>query len=221
MAFGQNPISYNLLSFNGATTGGRAGQQRDAWYSSRHGSLYSATYGTPTLGTTAAVAGAVFSASNATTTTLTVGLATTYTGICLSNPAASTVNLAVRKVGIAISATTVANAFGLATGWSAAGVVTHTTPITGILANYIGAATASGSVALAAASQAKVDAACTLVGTPLYSLFLSGAAATSVFGGLFSVDDGIIIPPGGWCAVVGTGGTTGFWGTFNWEELAP
>lgn len=221
MAFGQNPISYNLLTFNGGLTAGRGGQQKDAWYSSRHGSLYSAAYGTPALGTTAAVAGAVFSASSASTTTLSVGLATTYTGICLSNPAASTVNLVVRKVGIAVSATSAANAFGLATGWSAAGVVTHTTPITGILANYVGAAAASGSVALGAASQAKVDAACTIVGTPLYSLFLAGAATSSVFGGLFSIDDGFIIPPGGYCCVVGTGGTTAFWGTFNWEELAP
>jgi hypothetical protein len=221
MAFGQNPISYNLLTFNGAVTGGQSGVQKDAWGSQRHGSLYSAAYGVPKLGTVPAVAGAVFSASNASTTTLSVGLATTYTGICLSNPAASTVNLVVRKVGIGVSATTAANAFGLATGWSSAGVVTHTTPITGILANYIGAATSSGSVGLAAASQAKVDAACTIVGTPLYTLFFGGVATSSVFGGLFSIDDGIIVPPGGYCCVVGTGGTTGFWGTFNWEELAP
>jgi hypothetical protein len=214
-------LTYPFNSFNNAQTGVRAGQQKDAWYSQRHSWLYQSTYGTPALGSVAAVAGASFSGGNAAAATLTVGLATTYTGCCLSNPAASTVNLVVRKVGIAVSATSAANAFGLATGWIAAGVVTHTTPITGILGNYIGAATASGSVALAAASQAKLDAACTLVGTPLYTQFLGAAATSSVFGGLFSVDDAFIVPPGGWCAIVGSGGTTGFWGSFYWEEVAP
>jgi hypothetical protein len=221
MAFGQNPISYNLLTFNNALTGGRAGVQQDAWSSQRHGVLYSSTYGTPTLGKVAAVAGASFSGANASTTTLSVGLATTYTGICLSNPAGSTVNLVPRKVGIGVSATSAANVFGLASGWSSAGVVTHTTPITGIVGNYIGAATSSGSIALAAASQAKLDAACTIVGTPVYTQFLGAAATTSIFSSLYTLDDGFIIPPGGYLCIVGTGGTTAFWGSFYWEELAP
>jgi len=216
----QSNLWWPFLTFNNAQAGARLGQQKDAWYSKRHGDLYQGVYGTPALGSVAAQSGAVFSGANASSATLTIGLTTTYTGICLSNPASSTVNLVVRKVGIAVSATTAANAFGLATGWLSTGLVTHTTPITGILNNYVGGATSSGSI-VSPTAQAKLDAACTLVGTPLYSMFLGAAATSSVFGGLFSVDDGFIIPPGGWCAVVGSGGTTGFWGSFTWEEVAP
>jgi F0F1-type ATP synthase membrane subunit c/vacuolar-type H+-ATPase subunit K len=218
--FGQNNLFYPFVTFNNAGSGARLGQQRDAWYSKRHGDYYGSVYGIPALGAVAAVSGAVFSGANASTTTLSVGLATTYTGICLSNPAASTVNLVARKTGITVSATSAANAFGLATGWLAAGITVHTTPITGILNNYVGGATSSGSV-VSPAAQAKLDAACTLVGTPLYSSFLGAAATSSVFGTTYDLGDLFIVPPGGWVAVVGTGGSTGFWGSFTWEEVAP
>jgi len=218
----QNNLFWPFLTFNNAQAGARLGQQKDAWYSKRHGDLYQGVYGTPTLGSVAAQSGSVFSGGNASAATLSVGLATTYTGCCLSNPAGATVpvNLVVRKVGIAVSATSAANAFGLATGWLAAGITTHTTPITGILNNYVGGATSSGSI-VSPAAQAKLDAACTLVGTPLYSMFLGAAATSSVFGNSYDLGDAFIVPPGGWIAIVGTGGTTGFWGSFTWEELAP
>jgi hypothetical protein len=216
----QANLFYPFNTFNNAQSGARVGTQKDAWYSKRHGDLYQGVYGTPTVGSVASLSGSVFSGGNASAATLTVGLATTYTGCCLNNPITNTPNLVVRKVGIAVSATTAANAFGLATGWSSAGIVTHTTPITGILNNYVGGATSSGSI-VSPASVAKLDAACTLVGTPLYSKFLGAAATSSVFGGVFNLDDEFIVPPGGWIAIVGSGGSTGFWGSFTWEELAP
>jgi hypothetical protein len=222
MAFGQSNLFYPFQSFNNAQTGTRAGQQKDSWVSDRHGALYSATYGTPALGTTAAVAGAAFSAANASTTTVSAALATTYTGFCLSNPAASTVNLVVRGGGFGVApvgATGVA--VGLISGWSSAGVVTHTTPITGIVANYIGAATSSGSVALAAASAAKVDAACTIVGTPVWTRFVLGITTAVGGGGYFDFGDAFIIPPGGYLAWGASASSTAFWGSMTWEELAP
>src|SRR5271156_6370 len=127
-----------FVNFNGAMVPARIGAQRDTWDSKRHGDSYSAVYGTPAVGSIAAVAGARFSGGNASSASLSVGLTTTYTGLCLSNPAASTVNLAVRNCGFTLIASASVS-IGLATGWIAAGVVTHTTPVTGILANYVGA----------------------------------------------------------------------------------
>jgi hypothetical protein len=219
----QGNLFWPFKSFGNALNPARLGQQGDAWFSSRHGTYYSAVYGTPaqtTPSVVAAVAGSVFSAANASTTTLSVGLATTYTGCCLSNPAGSGKNLIVRGGGFAVSATSAADAYGIITGWAAAGVVTHTTPVTGILNNYIGAATSGGSV-LQVAPVGLVDAACTIVGTPLWSRFVAGAATSSVAGANYLFDDLFLVPPGGYIAWGGTGGSTGFWGSWTWEEVAP
>lgn len=216
----QSNIFSPYKTFNGAQSVNRVGTQLDSFSSDRHGQLYSAVYGTPAIGTTAASAGMVFSGANASSASLSVGLTTTYTGLCLSNPAASTVNLAVRNCGFTLIASASVS-IGLATGWVSTGVTAHTTAVTGILANYIGGATSAGSVVQPAAAQAKLDAACTLVGTPLYTRQLQGVLTATAGGGNYDLGDAYLIPPGGWIAFVSNAASTGFWGSYTWEELAP
>ena len=227
---GQTPLGFNSRSFGGALGPQQVDVQRAMWQSSRHGKYYAAVYGTPALVApntpTPAQAGAMFRGSNSTAATLSAALATTYTGLCLSNPIASTVNLAIKKISaILIVAPAAELGFGLITGWSAAGVTAHTTSLqSNITPAYVGAAASSGSVALPA-TQAKLDAACTIVGTPLWDRWLdaNGAAVDAKIGGTYDIDDDLIIPPGGYVAIGATvtGPTSGFFGTIGWEEIAP
>ena len=221
---GQSPLAFVAQKFNTAFAPGRVDQQSALWSSPRHGKYYAEIYGTPAIlnssgsVTTAAQAGTTFRASNQSQDTISTALTATYTGICLSNPIASTVNLAVKRVsGLFGPSSALINA-GLITGWSSAGVVTHTTPITQIVNGYVGAATASGSI-LSAAPQGLVDAACTLVGTPAWDRWFYSLASASDGAFYYDLDDDLIIPPGGYCAVGCLVSTTGFLGTFMWEEL--
>lgn len=220
----QGNLFFPYLSFNNAQVGARAGQQKDSWISPRHGDLYNAIYGTPAIGSIAAQSGMSFRASNPATVAVSAALATTYTGLCLSNPAGSTVNLVLRALTAMFGPAPATQVnLGLITGWIAAGVVTHTTPVTNIVNAYVGAATASGSIVQPAASQAKVDAACTLVGTPLWDRWLTTLAASGSGGYPYQyVVDDLIIPPGGYCAIGNlVAVASGFLGTMMWEELAP
>ena len=205
----------------------RIDQQNSGWVTSRRGKLYASSYGTPAIGSTAAVAGASFACSTPASApqTLSNALATTYVGCCLNNPAASGVNLSVKRVmGGVMVAPAAFLALGLIVGWSAAGVITHTTSIsTNIVAQYVGAATASGSVLLAAAAKGLVDSACTIVGTPLWHSWFAFNATGGTPQFNVDLDDALIVPPGGYVAIGASaaGPTTGFLGGFYWEELLP
>jgi hypothetical protein len=222
----QGPLAAAISrNFQKALNFVQLGQQGDLWESARHGKYYAGVYGTPTITSPATVAkaGSSFRGANQVSASLSNGLATTYTGLCLSNPVASTVNLVVKKIGgVITSAVSGQLALGLITGWAAAGITVHTTPLnTSILNSYIGAATANGSI-LGAASAANLDAACTLVGTPLWTEWLAAnGAANSDFALYVDLDESIIIPPGGYCAIGATAGQGGFFGSFFWEELSP
>lgn len=160
----------------------------------------------------------LFSGGNVGGATLSAALATTYVGCCLSNPAASTVNLLLRRVtGITIVAPATFLALGLITGWASGGITVHTTPITVLKPSNVGD--------LTVVPQAKLDAACTLVGAssnaPGWSLWFASEAAT---GGNpnFNLDleAGVLIPPGGYAAIGANvaGPTAGFLGSFEWIE---
>lgn len=155
----------------------------------------------------------LYTAANATGATLSAGLATTYVGLCISNPAASTVNLLLRQVSANIIVAPAAFlALGLITGWVAGGVTVHTTPVTPI-SSFVGDATTPA---------AKADAACTIVGTPAWSQWFASEAATAT-NPFFSSDlqGGILIPPGGYAAIGANvaGPTAGLLGSFEWIEL--
>lgn len=169
-----------------------------------HGKYYASSKAKRTFGAANLLAGAALSA----------GLATTYTGFCLSNPAGSGKNLVVQKVsGIIIVAPAAVLALGLIKGFAAGGITAHTTPIVGIASEFIGDATAS---------IAKADAACTLVGTPVFDRWLAGnAASAGLFGFLTDIDGEIVIPPGGYLAIGANvaGPAAGLVGSMTWEEL--
>lgn len=199
----QNPIAVALFGKRGTAVAPAGVDAQGALSNTdRHGQLYSAAY-----------AGTLWNGANQAGATTSVGLATTYVGLCLSNPAASGVNLSVTKAScIIIVAPTAETGIGLITGYSAAGVVTHTTALTPANAN----------VGSAAAALAKLDAACTIVGTPRWERWLSvNIGTTNEMIADENVNGSILIPPGGYVAFGTTvaGPTAGFLGAFQWEEL--
>jgi hypothetical protein len=159
-------------------------------------------------------AGQLFVGASQAGATLSNGLATTYTGLCLSNPAGGTKNLYVRRVvGAFVVAPAAFIGVGLIQGWLAAGVTVHTTPITPTPKMINNVTVPVG----------KVDAACTLVGTPSWADWLWGNGATAGTGTfLHDLEGGVIVPPGGYVAVgslLAAGPTAGFVGSFEWLEF--
>lgn len=199
----QGPLGSNIaVSAIGTRVPVRAGAQNDAWVSQLHGAKYSL-----------AVNGNLFRGANASGATISAALATTYTGLCLNNPAGNTKNLVVRRVaGSIIVAPAATFAMGLIVGYAAGGVTVHTTPVT-----TLGNALLNG-----AAPTAKLDAACTLVGTPVWAnWFANNAVSAGLPGFSLDMEGGIVIPPGGYAAIGGNvvGPTVGLLGAFEWEEV--
>lgn len=203
----QSPLAFvaNAISNLGVLGGfgsGRLDAERALWTAARHGNNYEA-----------AVQKTMFMAENASGATTSAALATTYVGFCLSNPAASGKNLVIQRVsGLVNVAPAALTAYSLAVGYAAGGVTAHTTPITPLSSFVDGATT----------PVAKVDAACTLVGTPAYALPLSETpGATSSLSFTVALDGAVILPPGAWAAIVSSiaGPTAGFIGGMIWEEV--
>ena len=155
-----------------------------------------------------AAAGSLFFGANQSFVTLSAALATTYVGLCLTNPAGSGKDLILRQVSAAIIIAP-ANflAFGLMFG---TGTVTHTTPVTPRAARIGGAA----GVGL-------LDAAATIP-TPVWARWLANNLATGgspQFNG--DMEGSILIPPGSFVAIGGNaaGPASGFAGSLEWEEV--
>jgi hypothetical protein len=159
--------------------------------------------------------GALGSAANQTGVTTSAALATTYVGICLSNPAGSKVNLSLLRAKAQFNVAPAAlTSVGLISGWVAGGITVHTTPLT-VTNPFLNSAVALSGL---------VDSACTLVGTPEWLDWL-GEPTLATSGGGFMQDysaSPIVIPPGGYVAI-GTliaGPAAGFLGSLLWEETA-
>lgn len=185
----------------------RLGNMGDLIVSQLHGGHYESAYRR-----------ALFSAANQAATTTTVGLATTYTGLCLSNPVGSGYNVVIEQVGMSfIVAFPAAAALGIMVGYNSGTNVTHTTPVTP-RNQFFG---------VGAAGVALVDAAATLPTAPVVNTVLgaglTGAITTSVTTGLtnFDLDGSIVLPPGGYAAIYTStvSGTSGFFGSFLWQEV--
>lgn len=227
---GQNALAFVAKAFSGKLLPGQVDQQSALWEAARHGKYYAGAYGKPAgwngVATNVATAGSTFRGANQTGATLSAGLAATYTGLCLSNPAGSLLNLVVHKAGAVVTnAVSGQLGLGLITGWLAAGVTAHTSSLnSSILNSYVGASSVvSPAPPLPGpAPVANLDAACTLVGTPLWSEWLqANAAANSCLSFYSDLEDSLIIPPGGYVAIGGTAAQGGFFGSYLWEELAP
>jgi hypothetical protein len=187
---------------------GRQGKQQELQMADRHGRYYTASY-----------AGLSAFAANQAGAVITLFSATpgAYTGLCLSNPAASTVNLVPQTVTGALAvATTGITLLGLVTGYAAAGITVHTTPLT-VFSSKL------GTVITSPIMQGLADAAATLVGVPTWTRTFQTLPTTVTVGSLFNVDlnGEIVIPPGGYVCVGATITATAaasFWGSISWEE---
>lgn len=196
-----------ITSADGAVNPARSGKTGELIVASGHGLYYE-----PSIRRT------IFSGAIVGQVT-TVGLNTTYTGLCLSNPVGSPVNLVLNKVGYAfLVAFAAASAIGLMTGFNASTNVTHTTPVTprSQFFNSTG-----GGVGL-------LDSAATLPTAPTLNTILgaglTGAITTTPFGlgSLTDIEGAIILPPGGYCAIytsTASGAASGAF-SFQWEEVA-
>lgn len=164
--------------------------------------------------------GKVFQASNQAATTTTVGLATTYTGLCISNPIGSSVNLVMLQFGIAVvGAPAALSAIGLLGGYATTGVTAHTTPLVP-LSTFMNTTVATG--------QAKADSAATIVGTPVVLMGLgvtpiTGATAQvinpSVILNVYDFKGAFVLPPGAYIAAY-TSTVLSVIASMTWAEVA-
>jgi hypothetical protein len=159
--------------------------------------------------------GNVYIAHNVAAQAVSVALATTYTGLCLSNPLGSGKDLILLAAQFAITVAEVAIASQhLIGGYSATTSVTHTTPLAapGIQNAYLGGGNAP---------VGKVDSSATIPTPgyllPLRSGFTAGALGGPAMGQIVDLGGLIIVPPGGFIAIGALTAITGF-GALVWEE---
>lgn len=192
----QGPLS------DGVTTVPRVGKEGALCVSGYHGRHYEQAYRK-----------AIFTGANQAAATWSVALNTIHTGLVLSNPAGSLVNLVVLRASFALSVAPVGIAsIGLFGGYLAAGITVHTTPLTAYSTFVGGVVTASG----------KIDAAATLVGTPAWlEQILNGFTAGALPGaGQVVADLGglYVVPPGGYFGIGALTAAVGF-GSITWAEV--
>jgi hypothetical protein len=147
----------------------------------------------------------------------TVGLATTHTGLVLSNPIGSSVNLVLLKFGWGYTVVFAAVAgLGLSVGYHASTAVTHTTPVT----------PRSSFVGTGATGIGLVDSSSTLPAAPtLHTIVgagLTGAVTTTPMTvGVIDLEGSIILPPGAYVCTYTSAvcaAASGYF-SFSWEEV--
>lgn len=152
----------------------------------------------------------LYYSSNSGAQAVSVALATAYTGLCLSNPTGSGVNLELLQVSYALTVAPAAIAsLHLIGGWSTT-AVTHTTPLLPA-STFLGAPRGVG----------LTDSSATIP-TPVYIMPIMGgftaAALPSPAETIIDVGGSIIIPPGGFVCIGALTAVTGFGGMI-WEEV--
>lgn len=156
-----------------------------------------------------------FSIASQAVATTTVGLATTYTGLCIANPVNSGIKMILDKVSMmqSVIQSVQPEAFALALGFHATTNVTLTAAVTP-QSNLVG----SGLVSLA-----KAATSATLPAAPLYAAFASNtpSATTDGSGGVIDLDGSVVLLPGAFAAWVtpAQASVAGMWFSFQWEEV--
>ena len=160
--------------------------------------------------------GVMFTAATQALVTTTVGLATTYTGLVVSNPVTSTVNMVLNKASImqSVLQSTQVEAFAIGVGFNATTNVTHTTPLA-VRSNKIGSGLSSVGLA---------DVSATLPTAPFYQTFVTNtgtATADSTGLQVCDLEGSIILIPGAYAMWVtpAQASVAGMWFSFSWEEL--
>lgn len=157
--------------------------------------------------------GNIFIAHNVAAQAVSVALSTTYTGLCLTNPAGSTKDLHILGCNYALSVAPGAIASLHLIGAYSATAVTQGTPLAapGIQCTRLGA---SGSLALAASAAT--------IPTPNYIMALgSGFTATNLYAttpSWIDIGGAIVLPPSSFICIGALTAVTGF-GCFVWSEV--
>lgn len=200
------PITSTSSLGSGSTPILRLGNVGDLIVSELHGRYYEQTYRSK-----------VFSAGNQ-AAVATVALGTlANTGLTLSNPIGSTVNLVLLKCSYVNSvAVSSAGYLALETGFNSGTNVTHTTPAT-VFSNLIG--TGSSGTGLVDTSATHPTAAVHRLG-----LAQCGTVATTGYGvttpNIIDLEGSIILPPGAYISYYTFATNTAAWFfTFTWEEV--
>jgi hypothetical protein len=180
----------------------RQGNMGDLIATELHGRYYESTYRR-----------VMFHVATQAAQATTVALATTYTGLCVSNPVGSQVNLVMAKVGIALAAAPAAIApIGIMAGYNAGINVTHTTPATP-RSNFFGAGAAGVGLA---------DVAATLPTAPVLIMPIMGGFTAAALPGagpvIVDLEGGLILPPGAYAAIYSLTAVSGLF-AFKWEEV--
>lgn len=182
----------------------RAGKQGDLIASQLHGRYYEQTY-----------RGNCFYASIQAVATTTVGLATTYTGLVISNPVGSAVNMVLNKASVmqSVIQSVQPEAYAIAVGYNATTNVTHTTPLT-VRSNKIGSGVSSVGLA---------DISATLPTAPFYHTFVhnTSTATANGTGSVIDLEGSVILIPGAYALWVtpAQASVAGLWFSFSWEEV--
>ena len=201
----QTSVGQPATQSSGATPNIRSGRGGDVIYSGLHGRYYEQTYN-----------GNVFFVASQSVATTTTGLTTTYTGLSLSNPLGSGVNLVLLKASFnqSVIQSTQVEAYGIATGFSATTNPTHSAAVTPQSAKV-----GSGIVAKALADSSNN----TLPAAPVYTHFI-GATGTATADSTYNfvdLDGSIILMPGAFACWVtpAQASVAGLWFSFAWEEV--
>lgn len=207
MALNQIVVGVQNNQDNPNATTARGGKQGDTVVSELHARYYEQTYRGNMYG--GAIAGQVTS----------VGLTAVYTGLLLSNPIGSPVNLVLNKCGYAfIVAFAAGSAVGLFTGFNGSTNVTHTTPVQPRNQLFTGAA---------GGGRGLLDSSATMPTAPtlntLFGAGLTGAITTTPFGlaGLVELEGSLILSPGAYAGFYTStaSGAAGGSLSFSWEEV--
>lgn len=180
----------------------RLGQLNDLVVSELHGKYYEGAYRKNR-----------YTAANQAGQVTTVGLATTYTGLCVYNPVGTSVNGILELAGFSSVVTPAASmAIGIMTGYAATGGVTTVTT----------AVTPSNNFGGAAAGQLKAISS-GVITTPVLQTILGAVAITTTYSepGLFDLGGAIILPPGAFAAFYTStaSGAAGMFFSMQWEEV--
>lgn len=159
--------------------------------------------------------GLCFTAATQALVTTSVGLATAYTGLVLSNPTTSAVDLVIVQASMmqsVIQATQV-EAFALATGFNSATNVTHTTPVVP-KSSLIGSGLTGSGLA---------DVSATLPTAPFYDTFVTNTgtiAADSTGIQVVDIAGSIVLKPGAYVLWVtpAQASVAGMWFGFKYFE---
>jgi len=186
---------------DGATGEARAGQQSEAIIGQAHGKYYEA-----------ASRHRLFWCANQADTTWTIALAGTHTGLMVSNPRMSNVNLAiVRATYVHVVGQAAEASIGLAVGYDADTECTHTTPLTVYNAFLLGPH-----------GQANADSSGVMPTAPLWVEAYMSAFTAAALGGtspvVVDVDGAIVVPPGAYVAICALTVTHGM-ASLMWEEV--